>query len=72
MSEGVATYKVVVNHEDQHSIWSEDRETPAGWTEAGVTGSKEECLDYIRGAWPDITPLSVRKALAERGLRAEA
>ncbi|MFE7614805.1 MbtH family protein [Streptomyces sp. NPDC057496] len=57
-------FKVVVNHEEQHSIWPRDRETPAGWTEVGVTGSKEECLEYIRGAWPDITPLSVRRALA--------
>ncbi|MGW1765530.1 MbtH family protein [Streptomyces sp. NPDC002073] len=64
-SEDDAVFKVVINHEEQHSIWPADREAPAGWTEVGVAGSKDECLEYVRGAWPDITPLSVRRALAE-------
>ncbi|GHE35608.1 MbtH family protein [Streptomyces vinaceus] len=57
-------FKVVVNHEEQHSIWPRDREVPPGWSEVGVAGSKDECLAYIRTAWPDITPLSVRRALS--------
>jgi MbtH protein len=60
------SYKVVVNDEEQHSIFPAGRETPAGWRETGVAGSEEECLDHIRVVWPDITPLSVRRSLAER------
>jgi len=60
------TYRVVVNHEEQYSIWPNDREFPAGWTDAGMSGSKEECLEHIGRIWTDITPLSVRVALAER------
>ncbi|GHH43352.1 MbtH family protein [Lentzea cavernae] len=60
--ESAGFFKVVVNHEEQHSIWPAHRATPAGWHEAGVSGSREECLEHIRTAWPDITPLSVRTA----------
>ena len=37
-------YKVVVNHEEQYSIWPADRENPLGWEDAGKSGSKTECL----------------------------
>lgn len=53
-------YKVVVNHEEQYSIWFADRDAPAGWKEVGKTGSKPECLDYIKTVWTDMRPLSVR------------
>ncbi|WP_405165489.1 MbtH family protein [Nocardia sp. NBC_01499] len=58
-------YRVVVNHEEQYSIWPSDRENPLGWNDAGMAGSKEECLRHIDEVWTDITPLSVRKRLAE-------
>lgn len=54
------TYKVVLNHEEQYSIWPADRETPAGWEEDGVTGTKEECLDHIEEVWTDMRPKSLR------------
>lgn len=54
-------YAVVVNHEEQYSLWPTDRECPAGWREDGKTGSKAECLAYIRDVWVDMRPLSVRK-----------
>ena len=53
--------KVVVNHEEQFSIWPLDRETPKGWVEVGVTGKKKECLDFIEKVWTDMRPLSLRK-----------
>jgi MbtH protein len=59
-------YKVVVNHEEQYSIWPEDRDNPLGWSDAGMSGSKDECLQHIRSVWTDITPLSVRRAMAEQ------
>jgi MbtH protein len=57
-------YQVVVNDEEQYSIWFCDRELPAGWHAVGVSGPKDECLAHIREVWTDITPLSVRRRLA--------
>jgi MbtH protein len=54
-------YKVVVNHEEQYSIWPADRENPLGWTDVGKTGIKSECLNYIKEVWTDMRPLSLRK-----------
>jgi MbtH protein len=56
------TYKVVVNGQGQYSIWDESRENPAGWSDAGKAGSKEECLAYVEEVWTDLTPLSARQA----------
>jgi len=61
------TYKVVLNHEEQYSIWPADRENPLGWRGVGVTGSKDECLRHIGEVWTDMRPLSLRKAMAEQG-----
>lgn len=56
-------YKVVVNHEDQYSIWPEQRENPPGWREVGRVGTREECLKYIDATWTDMRPLSVRRLM---------
>ncbi|KOV78044.1 MbtH family NRPS accessory protein [Nocardia sp. NRRL S-836] len=56
---------VVVNHEEQYSIWPADREPPSGWRTVGVTGSEDECLDWIEREWTDLRPLSLRRAMAE-------
>lgn len=53
-------YKVVVNHEEQYSIWPQDRTLPLGWREGGKEGTREECLGYIEEQWTDMRPLSVR------------
>ena len=58
-------YKVVVNHEEQYSIWPEQRENPLGWSEVGKVGPKEECLAYIKEVWTDMRPLSLRKKMEE-------
>lgn len=63
--EDTYVYKVVINHEEQYSIWLADRENPLGWNDAGKQGSKQECLDYIRQVWTDMRPLSLRKAMGE-------
>jgi MbtH protein len=57
-------YKVVVNHEEQYSIWPADRDLPPGWKEAGTRGLKEECLAYIKEVWTDMRPLSLRRRMA--------
>lgn len=58
-------YKVVVNHEEQYSIWSADRKNPLGWTDGGKSGTKAACLDYIEEVWTDMRPLSLRKQMEE-------
>ncbi len=60
-----AIYKVVINHEEQYSIWPEHRENPPGWNDAGKSGTKQECLDYIKEVWTDMRPLSLRKQMEE-------
>lgn len=61
-------YKVVVNHEEQYSIWPENRENPLGWKNAGFSGVKPDCLRYIEEVWTDMRPLSLRKKMEEEGL----
>ncbi len=57
-------YKVVVNHEEQYSIWPADRDNALGWHDAGKSGPKRECLDYIEQVWTDMRPLSLRRKMA--------
>jgi MbtH protein len=61
------TYTVVVNDEEQYSIWLAGSELPAGWRAVGVTGSKDQCLDHIELVWTDMRPLSVRKWIDSAG-----
>ncbi|HMA37936.1 MAG TPA: MbtH family protein [Chloroflexia bacterium] len=56
-------YKVVVNHEEQYSIWPAERENPLGWRDDGKTGTKAECLAYIATVWTDMRPLSLRQQM---------
>jgi MbtH protein len=56
-------YIVVVNHEEQYSIWPEYKEIPLGWRDAGRLGPKDECLAYIKEVWTDMRPLSLRKKM---------
>lgn len=63
--EDTTVYRVVVNHEEQYSIWPEWKELPLGWTVVGTTGTKAECLEYIKNVWTDMRPLSLRKAMDE-------
>ena len=58
-------YQVVVNHEEQYSIWPADREPPLGWNAVGKSGTKAECLAYIQEVWTDMRPLSLRRKMEE-------
>lgn len=64
-------YKVVINHEEQYSIWPVDRENALGWNDVGKSGSKQQCLDYIEEVWTDMRPLSLRKKMEEDERRAK-
>src|SRR5436190_5309242 len=63
--EDTTVYKVVVNHEEQYSIWPEYKENPLGWKDAGKVGPKAECLAYIKEVWTDMRPLSLRRKMEE-------
>jgi MbtH protein len=60
--EDTRIYKVVVNHEEQYSIWLADRPLPLGWNDVGKEGKKAECLAHIGEVWTDMRPLSLRRA----------
>lgn len=63
--EDQTTYTVVVNHEEQYSIWPAHREIPLGWRDAGKSGPKDVCLAYIKEVWTDMRPLSLRQKMDE-------
>lgn len=63
------TYKVVVNDEDQYSIWPADRENPRGWRNEGSSGSRDSCLAHIAEVWRDLRPASLRRSSARRPRR---
>jgi uncharacterized protein YbdZ (MbtH family) len=60
------TYQVVINHEEQYSIWPDEKVRPLGWSSAGKTGTKAECLAYIEERWTDMRPLSLRREMERR------
>lgn len=55
---------VVVNDEDQHSLWPVFTEVPAGWRVVFGEASKAECLEYVERSWTDLRPRSLREAMA--------
>ncbi|MCF2908653.1 MULTISPECIES: MbtH family protein [Pseudoalteromonas] len=57
------TFKVLVNHEEQYSLWPSYKSVPGGWQDVGVEGDKETCLAYINTHWTDMRPLSLRQAM---------
>jgi len=63
--EDTTIYKVVVNHEEQYSIWPDYKELPLGWKDVGKSGVKSECLAYIKEVWTDMRPLSLRRKMEE-------
>lgn len=58
-------YRVVLNHEEQYSIWPVDRDIPAGWRTEGTEGKRSECLAHIGEVWTDMRPLSLRQRMEQ-------
>ncbi len=69
--EDTRTYAVVINDEEQYSIWPESRELPAGWRREGTTGARDECLAHIEQVWTDMRPLSLRQWMQEQATPAD-
>lgn len=66
MSDDDTRYAVVINHEEQYSIWPMGRDIPLGWKAVVDNKSKQDALDYIESVWTDMRPLSLRKAMKEQ------
>lgn len=62
-ADDATVYKVVVNHEDQYSIWPERMQNPSGWTSVGFVGPKADCVSHIESVWTDMRPRSLREAM---------
>lgn len=62
-TEDQTIYRVVMNHEEQYSIWPAYKDVPLGWHDVGKSGDKKVCLDYIEEVWTDMRPLSLRRQM---------
>jgi uncharacterized protein YbdZ (MbtH family) len=58
------TFSVLVNDEEQHSLWPATLPVPAGWKVVLANGTRQACLDYIQENWTDIRPKSARREAA--------
>ena len=67
IQEDKTEYHVVVNHEEQYSIWPTYKDIPGGWKVAGKTGKKQDCLAYIKEVWTDMRPLTLRNHMNHLG-----
>ncbi|MER5387375.1 MbtH family NRPS accessory protein [Streptomyces sp. NPDC002688] len=58
-------YRVVLNDEEQYSIWAADRDLPAGWHAEGTEGTRQKCLDRIEEVWTDLRPAGLRRRMEQ-------
>jgi MbtH protein len=61
--DGFGHFTVVINHEEQYSLWPTARPLPLGWSAVGFEGDREQCLTYIGKVWTDMRPASVRRLM---------
>ena len=64
--DGAAQFVVLMNQEEQYSLWPSGKAVPNGWREAGKSGSKAECVAFVDEVWTDMRPLSLRRQMEER------
>jgi MbtH protein len=63
--DSTAIYVVLINHEEQYSLWPKSKDVPAGWRWVGKEGTKEECSQYVDEVWTDMRPLSLRQRMSQ-------
>lgn len=61
---GGEQFCVVVNDEEQYSVWFADQPPPAGWRKTGFEGERPACLAHIEAVWTDMRPASLRQEMA--------
>lgn len=62
----MSEYRVVINNEEQYSVWPVGRENALGWRDEGFVGSRDECLRHIETVWQNMRPLTLRKRDTQR------
>jgi uncharacterized protein YbdZ (MbtH family) len=60
---------LLVNYEEQHSLWRSFADIPSGWTVVHGEAGRQSCLDFIDRNWTGIRPRSLRERLAEVGVQ---
>ncbi len=60
-SDSEELFKVLINDEEQYSLWPMEKDIPQGWKQIGPSGTKEECLGYVKVSWTDMRPKSLRQ-----------
>lgn len=70
MFEHCETWRVVINLEEQYSIWPTFKPVPPGWQEEGKIGTKEECLSHIKEVWTDMRPKSLKELMEKKNTKA--
>lgn len=63
MDDDKREYIVLMNTEEQYSLWLASRKVPAGWVVVGPKGKKKECLEWVGKTWTDMRPKSLREAM---------
>lgn len=64
-----ATYVVLLNDEEQYSLWPARFDVPAGWQVVHMADSRKACIDFINANWTDMRPKTLRSAMLEEGGR---
>jgi MbtH protein len=54
---------VLINHEEQYSLWRADMDIPGGWHQVWGPETRQACMDWVDKTWTDMRPLSLRKAM---------
>jgi uncharacterized protein YbdZ (MbtH family) len=62
-------FVVVVNDEEQHSLWPASVAVPEGWTVSYGPAARDDCLGYVRVSWTDMRPVSARTARHDHRVR---
>ena len=61
--EAESVYIVLINHEEQYSLWPKHKAIPPGWQDVGMEGTREKCSQYVDEAWTDMRPKSLREKM---------
>lgn len=62
-TEDIEMHQVLVNDEEQYSLWPADKKIPLGWKHSFGPADKEACLTYVREVWVDMRPKSLREKM---------
>jgi MbtH protein len=62
---GARRWTVLMNDEEQYSLFPQTLAVPGGWRAVGFEGDQEHCERYVDEHWTDMRPASLRRAMGE-------